>query len=47
MMQEAKIYLLLGRYDQAIQLLKTHRFHNWEGYGDIHDVYMDALLAAR
>jgi tetratricopeptide (TPR) repeat protein len=44
MMQEAKIYLLLGRYDQAIQLLKTHRFHNWEGYGDIHDVYMDAYL---
>ena len=44
MMQEAKVYLLLGRYDQAIQLLKTHRFHNWEGYGDIHDVYMDAHL---
>ena len=44
MMQEAKIDLLLGRYDQAIQLLTTHRFHNWEGYGDIHDVYMDAYL---
>jgi len=42
--QEAKIYLLVGRYDQAINLLKTHRFHNWEGYGDIHDVYMDAYL---
>jgi tetratricopeptide (TPR) repeat protein len=44
MTQEAKVYLLLGRYDQASQLLKTHRFHNWEGYGDIHDVYMDAYL---
>jgi tetratricopeptide (TPR) repeat protein len=44
MTREAKVYLLLGRYDQAIQLLKTHRFHNWEGYGDIHDVYMDASL---
>jgi tetratricopeptide (TPR) repeat protein len=44
MTQEAKVYLLVGRYDQAIQLLKTHRFHNWEGYGDIHDVYMDACL---
>jgi tetratricopeptide (TPR) repeat protein len=42
--QEAKIYLLVGQYDQAIKLLKTHRFHNWEGYGDIHDVYMDAYL---
>jgi len=27
-----------------MQLLKTHRFHNWEGYGDVHDVYMDACL---
>ena len=42
--QEAKVYLLVGRYDQAMQLLKTHRFHNWEGYGDVHDVYMDACL---
>jgi len=42
MMQEAKIDLLLGRCDQAIQLLETHHFHNWEGYGEIHDVYADA-----
>ena len=44
MMQEAKVYLLVGRYEQAIQLLKTHRFHNWEGEADIHDVYTDACL---
>ena len=44
MAQEAKVFLLAGRYDQAIQLLTTHRFHNWEGYGDIHDIYMDACL---
>ncbi|MBZ5562208.1 MAG: DUF5107 domain-containing protein [Acidobacteriia bacterium] len=44
MMQEAKVYLLVGRYDQAIQLLRTHRFHNWEGDGDIHNIYMDACL---
>jgi len=44
MMQEAKVDLLLGRYDQAIQLLKNHHFHNWEGYGEIHDVYADALV---
>jgi len=44
LMQEAKVYLLVGRYDQALQLLKTHRFHNWEGDGEIHDVYKDACL---
>jgi tetratricopeptide (TPR) repeat protein len=38
--------LLVGRYEQALQLLKTHRFHNWEGYGDVHDVYVDACLLA-
>jgi tetratricopeptide (TPR) repeat protein len=42
MMQEAKVDLLLGRCEQAIQLLKTHHFHNWEGNGEIHDVYADA-----
>jgi len=46
MTQEAKVYLLVGRYEQALQLLKTHRFHNWEGYGDVHDVYVDACLLA-
>ena len=46
MTQEAKVYLLVGRYEQALRLLKTHRFHNWEGYGDVHEVYMDACLLA-
>jgi tetratricopeptide (TPR) repeat protein len=36
----------VGRDEQALQLLKTHRFHNWEGYGDVHDVYVDACLLA-
>ena len=44
MTQEAKVLLLVGRYSQALQLLRSHGFHNWEGYGDIHDVYMDACL---
>jgi len=44
LMQEAKVDLLLGRYDHAVELLNTHRFHNWEGYGEIHDVYADALV---
>jgi len=46
MTQEAKVFLLVGRYEQALQLLKSHRFHNWEGYGDVHDVYVDACLLA-
>lgn len=42
--QEIKVNILLGRYDRAIELLKGHEFHNWEGEGDIHSVYMDAYL---
>jgi tetratricopeptide (TPR) repeat protein len=44
MTQEAKVDLLVGHYEQALELLKTHEFHNWEGYGDIHEVYQDACL---
>ena len=42
--REARLYLLTGRPDQALQVLKTNRFHNWEGEEDIHNVYMDACL---
>lgn len=42
--QEIKVNVLLGRYDRAIELLNGHEFHNWEGEGDIHSVYMDAYL---
>ncbi len=42
--QEIRVNVLLGRYDRAIELLKDHQFHNWEGQGDIHGVYMDAHL---
>ncbi len=42
--QEIRVNILLGRYDHAIELLKSREFHNWEGEGDIHDVYMDAYL---
>ena len=42
LMQEAKVDLLLGQYDRSIQLLEAYHFHNWEGYGEIHDVYVDA-----
>ncbi len=42
--QEIKVNVLLGRYDRAIELLNGHEFHNWEGEGDIHNVYVDAHL---
>ncbi len=42
--QEIRVNVLLGRYDRAIELLKGHEFHNWEGQGDIHDAYMNAYL---
>ena len=44
LMQEIKVDVLVGRYDQAIQLLTTHEFHNWEGESAIYDVCMDAHL---
>ncbi|MFB3923942.1 MAG: DUF5107 domain-containing protein [Terriglobia bacterium] len=42
--QELVLYVLLGRYDKAIDLLTRRHFHAWEGGGDIHDVYIDARL---
>lgn len=42
--QEIKANILLGQYDRAIELLNGNEFHNWEGQGDIHSVYMDAHL---
>jgi tetratricopeptide (TPR) repeat protein len=44
LLQEIKVCVLLGRYEQALRLLRDHRFHNWEGEGQIHDVYMNACL---
>ncbi len=32
------------KLDRAIELLTTHRFHNWEGSSGIHEVYANALL---
>lgn len=41
-----KIGLLIraGRYDRAIELLKSHHFHIWEGGGDVHGLLVDARL---
>jgi tetratricopeptide (TPR) repeat protein len=42
--REIVLLVELGQYDRAIELLKSHHFHVWEGGGEIHDVYVDAHL---
>lgn len=42
--QEIILYVELGQYDKALDLLRRRHFHVWEGGGDIHDVYISALL---
>jgi tetratricopeptide (TPR) repeat protein len=42
--QLVALYVELGRYDQALDLLAHRHFHLWEGGGDIHDVYVNAHL---
>jgi tetratricopeptide (TPR) repeat protein len=39
----AKVLVLTGNYDDAIQILATHHFHVWEGNYGLVDVYKDAL----
>jgi tetratricopeptide (TPR) repeat protein len=38
------LYLGSGQYDEALRLLETRNFHNWEGSHSLHDVYVDACL---
>lgn len=38
------LYVQTGRYDEAIEILRSHHFHTWEGGGEIHDVFVDAYL---
>ncbi len=42
--KEIALLVGLGRYDRAIELLRNHHFHVWEGGGGIHDVFVDACL---
>jgi tetratricopeptide (TPR) repeat protein len=38
------VLLAAGQPDRAVELLRQRRFHNWEGRGEIHGLYADALL---
>jgi len=42
--REIILYVQSGYYDRAINILKNHHFHVWEGGGKIHNVYVDAHL---
>lgn len=44
LMREIVLLTVQGQHDRAIELLTQHRFHNWEGSREIHDVYVNALL---
>lgn len=33
-----------GHTDEAIRILRTRHFHNWEGSGELHDFYVNACL---
>ena len=42
--RELALLVVAGQHDRAIEVLTTRRFHNWEGSGEIHTLYADALL---
>ncbi|MEA2063592.1 MAG: tetratricopeptide repeat protein, partial [Gemmatimonadota bacterium] len=44
-MRQCILYVQLGEYDKAIDVLENKHFHVWEGGGKIHDVFVDAHLA--
>jgi len=44
--REVGLLLLAGRPARALEILKTHHFHVWEGGGEIHGLWVEANLAA-
>jgi tetratricopeptide (TPR) repeat protein len=43
--REIRLLAAGAETDRAIELLKSHRFHNWEGSAEVHGLYVDVLLA--
>jgi tetratricopeptide (TPR) repeat protein len=44
--REIGLLLLTGRAERALELLRTHHFHVWEGGGEIHGLWVEANIAA-
>lgn len=42
--REIRLLVQLGRFDKALDLLASHRFHVWEGGGEIHGIFVEANL---
>ena len=42
--REVMLLIQVGRFDRAIEILKTHHFHIWEGGGEIHNLWVEASL---
>jgi tetratricopeptide (TPR) repeat protein len=42
--REIELLIRVGRHDQALELLRKHHFHLWEGARGVHELYVDALL---
>jgi tetratricopeptide (TPR) repeat protein len=44
--REVALLLFAGRSARALEILRTHHFHVWEGGGEIHGLWVEANLAA-
>jgi len=42
--RQLALYVQVGDYDKAVDVLATHHFNTWEGGNAIHDVYANAHL---
>jgi tetratricopeptide (TPR) repeat protein len=43
--REVELLLLVGRPTRALEILRNHHFHVWEGGGEIHGLWVEANLA--
>jgi tetratricopeptide (TPR) repeat protein len=43
--REVGLYVRTGRAAKAVEILKEHHFHVWEGGGEIHGLWVEANLA--
>lgn len=42
--REILLLVETGDYNRAVELLRNHHFHVWEGGGQIHNIYVDAHI---
>ncbi|HUU28778.1 MAG TPA: DUF5107 domain-containing protein [archaeon] len=39
------LYIQMGRYDEALEWLKSHRFHSWEGGFGVHQYWVECNIS--